>query len=136
MAAAALSIAPAAGQLFPARGTDAGAVPLWVYVLLAGAAIQIALACYAVQLPHWASMRILAMSETLLAAMYAMLLGIALAAGPGNALLQQLGLAAQAETARLPIWCLLMLVVQAALAYACGHAAEKLRRTAKTLERP
>ena len=134
-AAAALGIAPAARQLFPARGADAGAVPLWVYLLLAGAAMQIALAWYAVQLPHWASMRVLAMFETLLAAIYAMLLGIALAAGPGNAVLQQLELAAQAETPHLPIWCLLMLVVQAALAYACGHATEKLRRAAKTLEK-
>jgi len=113
--------------MWPAlRYWDLGVAPGWAQGVLLVALLQLAYAAWLVSIPDWASlwasMFVLAIVATLYGTAAAMTLATPMEHEP------PLGLQSVRQTA--PYWCFCMMLLTISAAYLCGHAAQRIRRTA------
>jgi ribosomal protein S27E len=129
-----LGMVPAVIHLLqPLTGVAAtGAARWWPFLLLIGG-VQVAYAMYAMQLPDWSTVWMTSLFSLLLAAAYAMLVGIALLADEQHPVLQGLGLTDRLSSRRLACWCVVMLTVTGLLAYFGGQLALRWQRVDQRL---
>jgi hypothetical protein len=103
------------------QAVDSAGVARWAWMLLLISAIQLAYALYLVQLPDWASVRVVSIVTLSLATGYAMLLGNLLLAERQGQLIRLLELTGRASQNRAAFWCLIMLSISILLAYFSGR---------------
>lgn len=109
--------------------TSPGIAP-WAQVLCWLGAVQLVYCLYLVQLPDFSSVRVVAIVSVLIAAGYAMVLGLALLAKEQSQLLQSLQLTDQLRGGRATAWCFLMLCILSLWAYYAGRLGLQWRRAA------
>jgi hypothetical protein len=134
---AAVSAIPALLDLLRfARQTDAMGMSRWALALLLAAGLQIAYALYLMQLPDWGTAWVISIVMLVLATIYAALLGALTLAKPQSQFIQVLELGDKLPGHQAAIWCLMMLVLSAALAYFSGRISFRWRRAYWRWARP
>lgn len=127
--AALFSWLPAALEIVPQFSSpESLEIPAWVWLLLLTGGLQVAFAVYAMQVPDWGAVWVLSVFGLGLSAAYAMALGIALLADPGNEFVQLLGLSTRSHDFHVRGWCLILLSLSILLAYASGRIATRWHR--------
>jgi hypothetical protein len=114
-----------------------GAVPVarWAWLALLTAAVQIAYAVYAAQLPDWSTAWVVTLVGASLATFYAFLLGLTWVAGESSSIVALLQLTDQVPEGKATRWCFAMLGILGVYAYFAGRSALRWRH-AFQLTRP
>jgi hypothetical protein len=127
--AALFSWLPAALEVVPQFSRpESLEIPAWAWLLLLTGGFQVAFAVYAMQVPDWGTVWVLSVFGLGLSAAYAMALGIALLADPGNEFVEMLGLSMRIHGFHIRGWCLILLSLSILLAYASGRIATRWHR--------
>jgi hypothetical protein len=135
--AAWLGMVPAIIHLLqPATGAAASGVARWWPFLLLIGGVQVAYALYAMQLPDWSTVWMVSLFSLLLAAAYAMLVGMALLADEQHPVLLGLVPTDRVGSRRMAGWCAVMLTVTGLLAYFGGQLAVRWQRVDRRLRSP
>jgi hypothetical protein len=134
-ALALFSVLPAAWNVVEAtRAAGRLEADRWALLVMWLALVQLAYAVYLVHLPDWASVWVVSVATLVLAAVYAMLLGVLLWSSGEGGVLALLGLdgAELYRTSgvdRRAVWCLAMLGLTSLLAYLSGRMSMRWRAT-------
>jgi hypothetical protein len=102
-----------------------GTVPVarWAWLALLAAAVQIAYAVYAAQLPDWSTAWVVTLVGAALATFYAFLLALTLVAGESSSIVAVLQLSDHVPQGRATRWCFAMLGILGVYAYFAGRSA-------------
>jgi hypothetical protein len=127
---------PAVLEIVDYAGSD-GAVPVarWAWLALLAAAVQIAYAVYAAQLPDWSTAWVVTLVAAALATVYAFLLGVTWMAGASSSIVSLLQLTDQIPEGKATRWCFAMLGILGVYSYFAGRSALRWRH-AFQLTRP
>ena len=129
MVVAVVSVIPALLDLLQhARQADSAGMSRWALALLLAGGLQIAYAVYLMQLPDWSTAWVMSVVMLVLATVYAALLGALTLAKPQSQFIQFLELGDKLPGHQATIWCLMMLVLSACLAYFSGRISFRWRR--------
>ncbi|MBW3598292.1 MAG: hypothetical protein KY475_13595 [Planctomycetes bacterium] len=110
-------------------------VARWAWLALLAAAVQLAYATYAVQLPDWSTAWMVTFVGAGMAALYAGLLGLTLLAGAESRVVALLELEDQLAQGKAARWCFVMIGALGIYAYLGGRSALRWRH-AFNLTRP
>jgi len=115
-------------QFLEAPGSSAPA--RWTLLLLLIGCVESAYAMYLIQLPDWASVRVVTWMLLSVAGFYAMGLAIVLIADPGGWLIgpDGLQLADKLPGGKAALWCLCMVSLSAILAFFAGRLSSQWQR--------
>lgn len=129
IAVAVVSVIPALLDLLQnARQTDSAGISRWALALLLAAGLQIAYAVYLMQLPDWGTTWVMSLVMLVLTTVYAALLGALMLAKPQSQFIQFLELGDKLPGQQATIWCLMMVILSAFLAYFAGRVSFRWRR--------
>jgi hypothetical protein len=103
------------------QAVESAGVARWAWILMLIGGIQLAYAIYLVQLPDWASVRVVSIVTLSLATGYAMLLGNLLLAERQGQLIRLLELSGRVSQNQAALWCLILLSISILLAYFSGR---------------
>jgi hypothetical protein len=107
-----------------------GAAPAWARAVLLVSLLQLAYGAWVASIPDWATLRISMIVLTAIAALYGLTMTVALTTPPENALpLDLTDVRRQAV-----LWCAGVLLLASLVAYFCGRAAWRWRRTLELLK--
>ncbi len=129
------SVLPAAWNVVEAsRAVGRLEADRWALLVMWLALVQLAYAVYLVHLPDWASVWVTSVTTLVLAAVYAMLLGVVLWSTGEGGILALLGLDGAelyraAGVDRRAVWCLAMLGLTSLFAYLSGRMSMRWRAT-------
>ena len=104
-------------------------VPLWIYILILFAGIQVAYSVYLIQLPDWSTIWVVSVVTLIQAMIYAMLLGISLLATIQSPLLQSLELTNRLRGGSIGLWCVVMVCLYCLFSYFGGRFGLSWRNT-------
>lgn len=110
------------------RADSSPGIAPWAQVLCWVSCVQLVYCIYLVQLPDFSAVRVVAFVTLLIAAGYAMVLGLALLAKDQSQLVRALQLEDQLRGGRATAWCFLMLCILSLLAYVAGRVGLRWRR--------
>lgn len=126
--AAVFGIVPAIMDIFDhLRSPISPGVAPWAYLLLLAGTVQMAYAMYVMQLVDWSSVRMVSVFLLVLAAGYAMLLGLLLLGDRQNPVILTLGLGDKLDGHKATGWCLVMVSITGWLAYFAGRMSARWR---------
>jgi len=137
IAVAVVSVIPALLDVLQhARQADSAGISRWALALLLAAGLQIAYAVYLMQLPDWGTAWVMSLVMLVLATVYAALLGALMLARPQSQFIQFLELGDELPGHQATIWCLMMVILSALLAYFAGRVSFRWRRAYWRWARP
>jgi len=110
------------------RQNGSAGISRWALMLLLAGGLQVVYAVYLLQLPDWATLRVVSVVSLVFAAAYAALLGALLLSKPHSELLVFLELADHVPRSQATTWCLVMLGMFGVLAYFGGRASIRWQR--------
>ncbi len=120
IAVAVICLIPSIVEQTLARRTGIRSPDTWSYFVMLFATIQVAISIYAIRIPDWCTVWMVAVVATTLAAIYAASLALTMFAGQGHSLVRQLGLLDEVFRYRAQPWCFLTMCILLTLAFCCG----------------
>lgn len=126
---AVISVVPGLGDVVDHfRSYDSPGIDVWALLTIALGGIQFAYAVYVIQIPDWSTVRMAAGYLVLVAAFYALVLGVAMVVDRQNGFVSFLQIDQEQQDGRAAGWSFIMLCLTGALCYMAGRLAMRWKR--------